>query len=113
MLGQLALVKGTSEGKLVDLLEALPPAVIREALLVIVSTRPIALTEEFSSSTLLGEAWLRGLSSRLFVLDATRGDLDAYIDPPTGSLAADPAANRRNTRNKLSLYVLPEDGSTR
>ena len=80
LLGMLALVKGSTEGKLTSLFEALPPSVVRDAVIVLVSTRPLNLDEELARSRLLAEAAARGLSSRLHVLDASRGDLDAYID---------------------------------
>ena len=46
VLGQLAVLRASAEGSLAPLLDALPPATLREAILIVVSTRPINLLEE-------------------------------------------------------------------
>ena len=56
MLEQLAVMRSSPEGKLSTLLDALPPATMREALLVIVSTRNINLVEEMERSSRLSGA---------------------------------------------------------
>lgn len=76
----LAVLRGTSEGHLSDLFDAMPPAMLRDALIVVVSTRPIKLAEEASRSERLAEASLRGLAGRVQLLDASRGDLAGLIE---------------------------------
>jgi uncharacterized protein (DUF58 family) len=80
MLESLAVLQGSADGQLSALFDALPPAALREALLVIVSTRPVNLAEEADRSSRLAEASLRGLASRIMTLDVSRGDLDGLID---------------------------------
>jgi hypothetical protein len=75
LLEQLAVLKPASEGRLGDLFDAMPPAMLREAILVIVSTRPINLTEEAERSKRLSGASARSLHGRVFLLNATQGDL--------------------------------------
>jgi uncharacterized protein (DUF58 family) len=79
LLSTLAVHRASAEGQLAALFEALPPAVLRDALLVVVSSRPVNLAEEAARSSRLSEASARGLASRLIALDVTRGDLDPYI----------------------------------
>ncbi len=57
LLEQLAVMRAANEGGLSDLFDVLPPAVLREALLVVVSTRPINLMEEAERSARLSGAW--------------------------------------------------------
>lgn len=80
MLESLALLRGSSEGQLATLFDQLPPALLREALIVIVATRPVNLSDEATRSSRLAEATHRGLSGRLIVLDAARGELSGLID---------------------------------
>ncbi len=79
MLAQLAVLHGTDTGRLALLFDAMPPQVLREAMLVIVSTRPVSLTEEAEKSHRLHGAAGRGLASRVMLLDAANGDLDGLI----------------------------------
>jgi uncharacterized protein (DUF58 family) len=94
LLEQLAMLRPTAEGALASLLDALPPAALREAVLIVVSTRPVNLVEEAERSTRLsGTSW-RGLLSRVILLDASRGDLDELVQY-TGSSTATTDVSRR------------------
>jgi uncharacterized protein (DUF58 family) len=73
-LEQLAVLRASSEGSLAPLLDLLPPAILREAAVVVVSTRPINLIEEAERS-----ARLSGTSYRGLLGDAVRGDLKDLI----------------------------------
>jgi hypothetical protein len=53
----------------------MPAPVLREAMLVIVSTRPINLIEEAERSSRLSGAAARSLPLRAFLLNAAQGDL--------------------------------------
>jgi uncharacterized protein (DUF58 family) len=95
MLEPLAVMRGTSEGQLSALIDAMPVAMLRDALIVIVSTRPVNLAEEAERSARLAEASIRGLAGRSLVLDASRRDLDPFVqfperpEPPPGLLSED------------------------
>lgn len=87
MLGPLAVMRGTAEGRLSDLIDLMPAPMLRDALVVVVSTRPVDLSEEAGRSERLAEAALRGLASHSLVLDTSKGDLDPFIqfaDRPAG-----------------------------
>ena len=75
LLEQLAVMRPAIEGGLAALLDALPPATLREAMFVVVSTRPINLLEEAEKTARLSGAASRGLFGRVTLLDASRGDL--------------------------------------
>ncbi len=75
LLEQLAMLRSTSEGNLAELLDALPPAVLREAIIIVVSTRPLNLLEEAERSRRLTGAATRGISGRISLLNAAQGDL--------------------------------------
>jgi uncharacterized protein (DUF58 family) len=79
LLEQLAVLRGSAEGQLSRLFDALPPASLRESLLIIVSTRPVHLFEEAERSTRLAGAVARSLVSRVLLFDASRGDLADMI----------------------------------
>jgi uncharacterized protein (DUF58 family) len=79
-LERLATLRGSAEGQLSALFDVLPPSSLREATILVVSTRPVHLAEEFERSRRLADGALRGMASRILVLDASRGDLDALID---------------------------------
>jgi len=79
LLDQLAVLRASTEGGLAPLLEALPPATLREAILVVVSTRPINLIEEAEKTARLSGAAARGIFGRVTLLDASRGDLADLI----------------------------------
>jgi uncharacterized protein (DUF58 family) len=80
LLEQLAVMRPASEGSLAALLDALPPATLREAILIIVSTRPVNLLEEAEHSARLSGGAARGLLGRVVLLDASRGDLADMIE---------------------------------
>lgn len=101
LLESLAVLRGSPEGQLWALLDAMPPAMLREALIVVVSTRPIDLSEEAGRSERLAEASLRGLAGRIHLLDATRGDLDGLIEydgPTPAAVSGAEPDGRRNGR---------------
>jgi hypothetical protein len=53
----------------------MPPAVLREALMVIISCRPLNLIEEAERSSRLSGASARSLLGRVLLLNSTQGDL--------------------------------------
>ncbi len=75
LLEQLAVMTPVNDGGLSELFDVMPPAVLREALLVIVSTRPINLIEEAEKSSRFSGTSARGLLGRVMMLNATAGDL--------------------------------------
>jgi uncharacterized protein (DUF58 family) len=75
LLEQLAMMMPVSEGGLAELFDVMPPATLREALLVIISTRPINLTEEAERSSRFSGTSARGLLGRVMMFNATQGDL--------------------------------------
>jgi uncharacterized protein (DUF58 family) len=79
LLEQLAMMRPSSEGQLSALFDALPASSLREAMLVVVSTRPLNLVEEAERSERLSGASGRGLLGRVIVLDASRSDLADLI----------------------------------
>ena len=102
LLEQLAVLRPSTEGSLGALFDALPPAILREAVLIVVSTRPINLIEEAERSARLSGTSARSLLGRVILLDASRGDLDDLIqfrDSPT----AGPTAWRRESERFASI----------
>jgi uncharacterized protein (DUF58 family) len=85
MLEQLAVLRPATEGQLSALFDAMPAPILREALLVIVSTRPVNLAEEADRSARLSGASGRGLAARAVILDALRGDLDGLVEYAGGA----------------------------
>jgi uncharacterized protein (DUF58 family) len=79
LLEQLAMMRPATEGNLAALLDALPPACLREAIVIIVSTRPVNLLEEAERSARLSVGSARGLLGRVILLDASRGELSDLI----------------------------------
>ena len=79
LLEQLAVMTPVSEGGLAELFDVMPPAVLREALLVIVTTRPINLIEEAERSSRFSGTSARGLLGRVMMLNATQGDLSSLF----------------------------------
>jgi uncharacterized protein (DUF58 family) len=79
LLEQLATVRPATEGGFSDLLDVVPPSILRESFLVVISTRPINLMEEAERSTRLSAASLRGLLGRVTLLDASKGELADLI----------------------------------
>jgi uncharacterized protein (DUF58 family) len=109
LLEQLAVMRSSAEGSMAALFDALPPSTLREAVLIVVSTRPINLIDEAEHSARLSGASARGLMGRVVPLDASRGDLDNLLQvPPTGSatadgLAASPVGPGRSRLDGLGL----------
>jgi uncharacterized protein (DUF58 family) len=79
MLGLLAVMRPTAEGQMSALFDAMPPALLREAILVLISTRPIQLLEEAERSKRLSATSGRGLAGRAIVLDASKGQLAQFV----------------------------------
>lgn len=79
LLTQLAEMRPSTEGGISGLLDALPPACLREAQLVLISTRPINLVEEAERSDRLAGGAARGIANRIMLLDAARGELNDLI----------------------------------
>ena len=100
VLGGLATLKGTTEGGLAALLDALPPATLREAMFVVISTRPINLMDEAERSSRLSATASRGLLGRVTSLDVSRGDLNDLIQFGDASHAH---AHRDQPRAGLSI----------
>jgi uncharacterized protein (DUF58 family) len=75
LLELLAVMRPATEANLAALFDALPPATLRESVLIIVSTRPVNLLEEAERSARLSGSSARGLLGRVILLDASRGDL--------------------------------------
>jgi uncharacterized protein (DUF58 family) len=90
LLEQLATLRPSSEGQLSSLFDVLPPSALREAVLVIVSTRPINLIEEAERSARLSGGAARGLMGRVIVLDASKGDLADLVRYGESSAALTP-----------------------
>jgi uncharacterized protein (DUF58 family) len=79
LLEQLAVMRPSSEGTLASLFDALPPSMLREAVLIIVSTRPVNLIEEAERSARLSGGSTRGMMGRVILLDASAGDLNEFV----------------------------------
>ncbi len=75
LLEQLAMMRPSSEGGLAELFDVMPPAILRESHLIIISTRPLNLIEEAERSSRLSGTSARSLLGRVFLLNATQGDL--------------------------------------
>ena len=75
MLEQLATVRASAEGRMASLIDVIPPSTLRESILIVVSTRSLNLFEEGERSTRLPASAIRGLLSRVTLLDASKGDL--------------------------------------
>ena len=79
LLEQLAIMTPASEGGLAELFDVMPPAALREALLVIITTRPINLIEEAERSSRFSGTSARGLLGRVMMLNATQGELSSLF----------------------------------
>jgi len=79
LLEQLAIMRPTNEGSLAELFDALPPTILRDAMLVVISTRPVNLIEEAERSTSLSATTARGLMNRALLLNTAAGDLNELI----------------------------------
>jgi uncharacterized protein (DUF58 family) len=76
LLEQLAVMRSSGEGGLAALFDIMPAPALREAILVIVSTRPINLIEEAERSARLAGTGARSLPLRVILLNAAQGDLN-------------------------------------
>ena len=103
LLEQLATLRPSPEGGLSALLDVVPPSTLRESIMIVVSTRPINLSEEAEGSTRLSATSIRGLMGRVTLLDASKGGLADYIQfsdqsvipsakRPIGSRPSDPVS---------------------
>ena len=81
LLEQLAMLRSASEGGLAELLDVLPPVVLREAIIIVVSTRPLNLIEEAERSKRLAGTAARGIAGRISLLNASQGDLVPLFQP--------------------------------
>jgi uncharacterized protein (DUF58 family) len=79
LLEQLAVLRYTNEGGLAELFDALPTTTLRDALLIVVSTRPHNLVEEAERSTHLTATSARSLLGRAVTLNAAQGDLNDLV----------------------------------
>jgi uncharacterized protein (DUF58 family) len=75
LLEQLATLRPSSEGGLAELFDVMPPSILREAHLIVISTRPINLIEEAERSSRLSGTAARSLLGRVFLLNAAQGEL--------------------------------------
>jgi uncharacterized protein (DUF58 family) len=98
LLEPLATMRPDSEGGLAELFDAIPPAVLRDALLVIVSTRPLNLIEEAERSSRFTGSSARSLLGRVLFFNATAGDLSGLFQ-----FATDSAPNLLEQRQKSSI----------
>lgn len=80
MLTCLATVKPNHELSIPQLLEIMPPATLREAIFIIVSTRPMQWSDELARSERLRSASGRGLANRIVFLDASSGALEPLLE---------------------------------
>jgi hypothetical protein len=80
MLTCLATIKPNHELSIHQLMEIMPPATLREAIFIIVSTRPMQWGDELSKSERLRSASGRGLAHRIVFLDASSGVLDDLLE---------------------------------
>jgi uncharacterized protein (DUF58 family) len=111
-LGHLAVLKPSSEGQLATLFDALPPSVLRDGMLVIISTRPVSLVDEMERSTRLRGHVARGLTGRVLLLDASRGDLRDLIDYGESPSAGLRAGSVRASGRETAVASLAPEGPT-
>ena len=79
LLEQLAVMQSSSEAQVSSLLDALPPAMLRDAVIVLVSTRAVNLAEEAENTVRLAGGSARGMVGRILNLDSSRGVLTDLI----------------------------------
>jgi uncharacterized protein (DUF58 family) len=110
LLEQLAVMRASPEGQLSSLLDALPPAALRDAMVVVVSTRPINLFEEAERSARLAGSAGRSLMNRAMLLDASRGDLDELVQYGGRSIAALPWRESSESGSQSRLAAFADSG---
>ena len=74
-LEQLATIRASASGNLCDLLDVIPPSTLRESILIVVTTRTLNLADEAEKSSRLPASAIRGLLSRVTLLNVSKGDL--------------------------------------
>jgi uncharacterized protein (DUF58 family) len=79
LLEQLAIMRPVAEGGLAELFDVMPPTALREAILVVISTRPINLIEEAERSSRFSGASARGLLGRVIMLNASQGEITSLF----------------------------------
>jgi uncharacterized protein (DUF58 family) len=104
LLEQLAVMRPASEGGLAELFDIMPPPVLREALMVIISCRPINLIEEAERSSRLSGASARGLLGRVLLLNSAQQGLATLFQ------VAD-ASTRNLLQHRLSSAVQERQSS--
>ena len=107
LLEQLAVMRPSTEGSLSTLFDALPPATLREAVLIVVSTRPVNLLEEAERSARLSGASARGLMGRVVLLDASNDELADFIQFPD-DLPTSPARPGASSRRISPTQMLQD-----
>jgi len=80
LLEQLAIMKPSTEGSVADLIDVVPPAVLRESLLVVLTTRPINMLEEVERSTRFSGSSARSLLGHVMIFNAASGDLSSLFE---------------------------------
>jgi uncharacterized protein (DUF58 family) len=85
LLEQLAMMRTATEGGLAELFDVMPPAVLREALMVVISCRPLNVIEEAERSSRLSGASARSLLGRLLLLNSAHGDLEPLFQIASAS----------------------------
>jgi uncharacterized protein (DUF58 family) len=85
LLAMLAVMRPASEGSLAELIDAVPASTLRDAQLIIISTRPLNLAEEAERSTRLSGTTARSLLARAAVFNAAQGELSDLFQYPGGT----------------------------
>ena len=80
LLTTLSTLQSTASGQVSALMETIPPAMVRDSTIVLVTTRPIDLNAESQRSTKIADGHLREFTSRLLILNARNGDLTPYFE---------------------------------
>jgi uncharacterized protein (DUF58 family) len=114
MLESLALLKSAADGKLAPLLDSMPPATLRGAMIVIVTTRRIDLAEELARSSRLGDGSMASrVAGRIILLDVSRGDIDGLIQfdrSMNGVERMEPGSTiQADTPNENGSALTPDD----
>ncbi len=85
LLEQLAVMKPVTEGGLAELLDVVPPAVLRASLLVVLTTRPLNMIDEAERSARFSGTSARSLLGHVMILNAALGDLAPLFQPAEAS----------------------------
>jgi hypothetical protein len=80
LLEQLAVLRPVNEGGLAELIDVLPPATLRDALLIVAGSRPLNMLEEAERSSRLNPTSARGLVGRVLAFNAVQGELAGLIE---------------------------------